>query len=87
MTIRRNQPVPKPRHVNPELRQGQTYRIIGAGTTSYQDHIGRYFTAAMCAGCTYLVYMIDTEEHGGYDAVNVINTHKLEFVTVNLQEV
>jgi len=86
MTIRRHVPSKAPAHRNPELKQGQTYRITGARSGSYQDYIGRYFVAAYCAGCQYLVYLHDNEDHGGYDSVNVVNSHGIEFVQVNVAE-
>lgn len=86
MTIKLRPEAPRPKHRNPELKQGQTYRLIGAGSGSYQEYIGRYFMAAMCAGCNYLVYLVDSKEGGGYDSANVINSHHLEFVQVDLTE-
>lgn len=86
MTIKLRPEAPRPKHRNPELKQGQTYRLVGAGSGAYQDYIGRYFTAAFCAGCTYLVYMLDSAESGGYDNANVVNNHGLEFVQVDLTE-
>lgn len=87
MTVKVQAIAPMPPHVNPQLRQGQTYRIIGARTGAYQDHIGRYFLAAFCAGRQHIVYMDDTHNTGGYDTVEVLSTHGIEFVVVNLQEV
>lgn len=86
MTIKLRAAAPKPKHNNPELKQGQTYRIIDSLSPSYTEYIGRYFTAARCAGCTYLVYMLDGENLGGYDNVNVVNNHGLKFVQVDLTE-
>ncbi|UNA01134.1 hypothetical protein Loshitsa2_00006 [Erwinia phage Loshitsa2] len=86
MTIKLRAAAPKPKHNNPDLKQGQTYRIIGSQSPSYTDYIGRYFVAAMCGGYSHLVYLHDTTDFGGYDGVNVVRTHGLEFVQVDLTE-
>lgn len=87
MTIKRRPLAPKPPHLNPELKQGQTYRIIGARSVTYQEYVDRYFTAACISGRTYLIYMEDSADSGGYDAGGVISSHGIEFVVANLQEV
>ncbi|AZF94500.1 hypothetical protein [Pectobacterium phage Ekidair] len=86
MTIKLCPTASKPKHKNPDLLHGQTYRIIGAGSPSYQEYVDRYFVRAYCGDRAYLVYLTDTLYGGGYDRECVIEAHGLEFVQVDLVE-
>lgn len=86
MTIKLRPTASKPKHENPAVLQGQTYRIIGARSPSYREYVNRYFVSTYCGGRAYLVYLTDTVYGGGYDRERVIELRGLEFVQVDLVE-